>query len=97
MLIGDVAQAVRTVRHIGAHPRPYSEVAAGVNKSAGLVTPRKTLARSPAVSKFYLLLVKMFPLRPEVGLSPPTLHACGHLSYAVHPLVWTKTLSARTR
>lgn len=33
----------------------------------------------------YLLLVKMLPLRSEVGFNPPALHPCGHLSYAVHP------------
>lgn len=37
----------------------------------------------------------MFPLRPEVSLSPPTLHPCGHLSYAVHPLAVTMTVSSK--
>lgn len=37
----------------------------------------------------------MFPLRPEISLSPPTLHPCGHLSYAVHPLVVTMTVFSK--
>lgn len=37
----------------------------------------------------------MLPLRSEVGLSAPGLHPCGHLSYAVHPLLLTMTLSLR--
>lgn len=36
----------------------------------------------------------MIPLRSETDLSPPALHPCRHLSYAVHPLVLTITNSA---
>lgn len=43
---------------------------------------------------FYLLLVKMFPLRSEI--SPPGFQPCGHTFDAVHPLVLTMTLLART-
>ena len=45
----------------------------------------------------YLLLVKMLPLRAEVGFSPPALHPCGHLSNAVHPGARTRTVSGRQK
>lgn len=34
-----------------------------------------------------LLLVKMLPLRSEVGLNPPAFHPCGNPFHAVHPVV----------
>lgn len=45
----------------------------------------------------YLLLFKMFPLRPEAGFNPPALHPSGHMFYGVHPLGWITTLCAGTR
>lgn len=45
----------------------------------------------------YLLLFKMFPLRPEAGFNPPALHPSGHMFYGVHPLGWIMTLYAGTQ